>query len=307
MNQKHTGMATSYGSIKTRECEDGGHDSNNASLSVPVFLSSQEEEIDRICDRKQSWCKKSLAALFVTTFIAFAAVPYFLRVHNSNVRSAFRTTELDAEEIVRDTSTFSRSRAKAPPLAIGRPEQIALMRDHQSSPPPFSTLDPVADLNINAFDNRPFAPGEVFSELSKGFKSTGFALPTNKWYENMVLVPDKMDPTGDNQVYTVPYVLNTIGPVPGIKIHATRLLANDKIVQVTFNDGHGLTLGGAHSLSTESLNDKNDKGVKKRYGVDYVEGEHLEGSPGAKGPLTALGLTLRWEATNDDEAFNKLT
>jgi len=173
-------------------------------------------------------------------------------------------------------------------------KEIAFVGDQISSPPPFSTLDPVADLNLYDYDHRPdiSSPGKVFSELHKGQKYTGQALPTNIWYENMLLLQDGDDPSHEHRVYTIPYLLNTIGPVPGIKLHGTRLQGSDLSVQVTFNDQHGLTLGAANSLALIDLSDQgDDMGVMRRYGVDYVEGKR-------PGPLTPLGLTLKWECSS---------
>mmetsp|Transcript_5158 Transcript_5158/g.9805 ORF Transcript_5158/g.9805 Transcript_5158/m.9805 type:complete len:1224 (+) Transcript_5158:251-3922(+) len=209
--------------------------------------------------------------------------------------------------------------------SVNSEEQVALIRDHVSKPAPFSTVDPVQNLNLYSYDDRPSfsAPGQVFSYLSEGQKATGHPLPTNKWYQNMLLVPDGNEPMDNHRVYTVPYLIHAVGPVPGIKVHATRLLAMEKIVQVTFVDTHGLTLGAARSL--EHLDDGNENmwdgeanlggGVMRRYEIDLKRGERVEGGVlGAMGPLTPLGLTLKWNSTYDEkghhdgsDTFQKMT
>lgn len=209
---------------------------------------------------------------------------------------------------------LSEAEVAAPKGSLLRTEEVALYKDHLFTPPPFSTLDPVADLKVYDYDYRPQAsfPGEVFGPLHQGQKKTGVPLPTNKWYENMVLVLDGQDPSADHVVYTVPFVVNAIGPIPGIKLHATRLLAMEKIVQVTFIDRHGVTLGSAKplDLSEKSLKEQ-DAGANKRYLVDYEVGEFSEGAK--MSPLTPLGFTLQWDSSttvmdqSDASSFTKMT
>jgi hypothetical protein len=265
--------------------------SESTSMNVNVQAESSKEKSGK------SW--KIGTAVFICAAVALA------RSNHLTGNNPANNTE--------NTPLFSESRvADKPMVTLKRPDEIALIRDHTAAPPPFSTLDPVADLGIYDYDHRPdsSSPGKVFGELYKGQKYTGLPLPTNKWYENMVLVKDENDPTDEQRVYTVPYLINTIGPVPGIKLHGTRVLGMANIVQVVFIDQHGMTLGAAKSLGKTDLTDQgDDMGVQRRYKVDYVEGEHPEGSIGANGPLTPLGLTLKWEAPEDDDvsSFTKMT
>lgn len=200
-----------------------------------------------------------------------------------------------------------------PMTTLARPEEVAVIQNHYLPPLPFSTLDPVANLNLFDYDHRPesSSPGKVFDELHKGQKYTGLPLPTNKWYQNMLLISDGNEPTEQQRAYTVPYVINAIGPVPGIKLHSTRILGMARIVQVTFIDDHGVTLGAAKCLNQKSLSKQGkDFGVQRTYAVDYVKGEHVEGNEGVHGPLTPLGLTLKWNAEGQDHdvsSFTKMT
>lgn len=205
---------------------------------------------------------------------------------------------------------------------VNSQEQVALIRDHVSRPAPFSTVDPVKNLHLYSVDDRPSfsAPGQVFSYLSEGQKVTGHPLPTNKWYENMLLVPDGNDPMDNHRAYTVPYLIHAVGPIPGIKLHATRLLAMERIVQVAFVDTHGITLGAARSLELfndghNSWENETNFGVRRGYEIDLQQGDRVEGGVlGASGPLTPLGLTLRWKSTsseqhhgNHSDSFQKMT
>jgi hypothetical protein len=198
--------------------------SESTSMNVNVQAESSKEKSGK------SW--KIGTAVFICAAVALA------RSNHLTGNNPANNTE--------NTPLFSESRvADKPMVTLKRPDEIALIRDHTAAPPPFSTLDPVADLGIYDYDHRPdsSSPGKVFGELYKGQKYTGLPLPTNKWYENMVLVKDENDPTDEQRVYTVPYLINTIGPVPGIKLHGTRVLGMANIVQVVFIDQHGMTLG----------------------------------------------------------------
>lgn len=231
------------------------------------------------------WFRQSFILLFL--IIGTVVVHTYVSLNSSLQEEVIDSTQTVHEVEAGDLSSM---RSK---------EQIALSRDRIYRPPPFSTKDPVGDLKLYSY-NRPkiSSPQKVFGELNKGQERTGFPLPTNAWYENMLLLTDEMtEPSADQHVYTIPYVISAIGPVPGIKLNPTRLLAMDKIVQVTFVDSHGLTLGAAGSFGSEGSSIKAKKYVSKRYSVDHTAAyENEEDSS----PLTPLGLTLKWEANEDN-------
>jgi len=282
-------MTNVYGSIENE-------DPNSKDLNLrdekehlaPKSLDSNGQGENSNDTSKKSW--KLGAAIFICAAVALGRREY----------------------ITEDTSDMPLFSAvqNLPMTGIERPEEILLIRDHKKPPPAFSTLDPVADLGLFDYDHRPesSSPGTVFGDLHKGQKYTGMPLPTNKWYENMVLVQNGNEPSDQQQVYTVPYVINAIGPVPGIKLHATRLLGMSTIVQVSYIAPHGVTIGAAKSLDEKDLGAQSgDMGVQRRYSVDYEKGEHPEGNVGVMGPLTPLGLTLKWETDSEDSSFSKMT
>lgn len=284
-------MASFYGSIDN---DAGNQSSENGGVvfSKLVDTKNKKHPLNKF---KKLW--KVGAVLFVCANAALACKGYTRRKYKATVPALLQ--EVRPENIE---------------AGLLRHEVIALIRDQKKTPPPFSTRDPVADLKIYGYDHRPkfSKPGHVFGPLYKGQKQTGLPLPTNKWYENMVLLPDGQDPSNENNAYTVPYLVNAIGPIPGIKLHATRLLAMNKIVQVTFIDGHGMTLGTAQSCSDKDAIDQiGDIGTDRRYVIDYKEGENSEGTGGVRGPLTPLGLTLKWgsnaDKNNSDTSFTKMT
>lgn len=161
-------------------------------------------------------------------------------------------------------------------------------------PLPFSTVDPTS-LHVHAYDRPAFsAPGKVFGALHGGQYKTGVALPTNKWYENMLLMPDEQtEPIDDNRVYTVPYVINACGKLPGINVFGTKLLGMDRVIQVTFVDKFGINLGVANELSSETISDQEfESHINRKYLVDST----ADDLSGELAPLSPLGLTLKWES-----------
>ena len=92
---------------------------------------------------------------------------------------------------------------------------------------PFSTVDPT-DLGFIAIDRYDISkPGLIFGDLL----TRQIPLPTNSWYENFLLGFSNTDP--ENKVFQVPYVLDTAGPIPGMRTHATHVQANSRAIMVS--------------------------------------------------------------------------
>jgi endo-1,3(4)-beta-glucanase len=250
--------------------------------------------------------EKPIFILFLITFISFVSF-------NHGRIKGFNNDSIVAEEV----AMLVKGTGGEEMFSIDAKEQKQLLIDHNIMPLPFSTLHPVKDLQVLPYDNRPFFsnPGDVYDGLKGGQKNTGHPLSTNKWYQDLLNLPDGLTPTDEQRVYTVPYLINTVGPIPGIKLHATRIVPSDTIVQVSLVDSFGITLGAAKSItSTSSIKDLQglDRGgVQRRYCLDVEEGEHAEGGTGSTlGPLTPLGLTLKWNKDEDapeTDSFMKMS
>ncbi|KAL7552098.1 hypothetical protein ACHAWF_015310 [Thalassiosira exigua] len=158
---------------------------------------------------------------------------------------------------------------------------------------PLSSKSP-EELGVPTFE-RPESsrPEAVFGAVRDGPLSTGSGgrpLPTNEWYLNLLVgLNDDPGPNGrydnyageENRVYTIPYVVDTVGPIAGIRLHHPYVLSYGTVVQTAFVPQHGLTLGTA------------DDGFTRKYAVD-------EGTLPNK-----LGVGVRWTAdgdASDDEA-----
>jgi hypothetical protein len=70
-------------------------------------------------------------------------------------------------------------------------------------------------------------PGKVFGSLI----DKDLPLPTNTWFENFLLGSGH-DEDG-NKVFQVPYILDTAGPIAGVRTHACHVQANDRQVMVS--------------------------------------------------------------------------
>ena len=120
---------------------------------------------------------------------------------------------------------------------------------------PFSTLHPVDDLGLFGVLHTRLPPESVQ-------RGIGQALPTSAWYENL-LVADG-EPTSINKAYVIPYLVDAVGPIPGLRVHPIHLTATATTVQIHTVDTHGLTLGasnGANSTKEYSVVSTNPLGL----------------------------------------------
>jgi hypothetical protein len=111
---------------------------------------------------------------------------------------------------------------------------------------PFSVMDP-HDLGFTYVDRPEISkPGEVFRNL----RSSGAPLPTNSWCENFLLGSGHNN-AAENKVFTIPYVLDTAGPIPGVRTHASLVLGTTTSVEQTYEPENGLTLGAAEEFEAQ--------------------------------------------------------
>ena len=140
------------------------------------------------------------------------------------------------------------------------------------------------ELGILSYNRQSSRPESVFGSVQNG-SMVGVPLPTNEWYLNLVVGLD--DTPGENgqydnyasdanRVHTIPYIIDVVGPIVGIRLHYPNVLSYGTVVQSNFVPQHGLTLGTT------------DDGFTRRYQVD-------EDTLPSK-----LGIGLRWEG-NDQQ------
>jgi len=138
---------------------------------------------------------------------------------------------------------------------------------------PFSRLDPVHDLGLANFD-RPQGsrPSSVVQHSNKKMTRP---IPTNAWYQNLLMLGDDTEPTEFHRAYAIPYVLDAAGPIPGLRMHTNHISSSSNVIQLTVNNLHGVTMGAIHRTSGPA-----SKNVKKAFSVQE---------------MTQLAVTLRWE------------
>jgi len=134
--------------------------------------------------------------------------------------------------------------------------------------PPFSVLDPAEFFPVTdrPQDSRP-------SSRLSSLKEKHSALPTNAWYQNLLLLQDGENSTQYHGAYTQPYFVDVGGPIPGLRMQMGAIDGTTDQVIVADGTSDALTLGVA--LSPDTTTDSVDKG----YNV-------VAANP--------LGLTLEW-------------
>jgi len=154
-----------------------------------------------------------------------------------------------------------------------REESLALV---YSRPRPFSQKHPVTDLGIqNVARPTQTAPShQIFRLLESSASESRKPLPTSAWYQNMLQTEG--EPTNLNRAYALPYILDVVGPIPGLTLHSSFLVPTSKVIQLSNNPLFGLTLGAKGDV----FEDTKTKATRK-YSVSS---------------LTELGLTLHWDA-----------
>lgn len=106
---------------------------------------------------------------------------------------------------------------------------------------PFSKLDPVQDLGVMGVVHSRVPP----QPLARA--SQNKAVPTNAWYENLIVGAKEEPPTNIHKAYAVPYLVDVVGPLPGLRVHPNHLDTQATLVQLLVVESHGLTLGASGS------------------------------------------------------------
>jgi hypothetical protein len=83
-----------------------------------------------------------------------------------------------------------------------------------------------------------------------------------------------------HRAYAIPYIVDAVGPMPGLRIHANHIDASTSVVQVYVIEEYGLTLGATADASLAPKGaDGTVKPVSRQYTVTHT---------------TPLGVTLAW-------------
>jgi hypothetical protein len=165
----------------------------------------------------------------------------------------------------------------------------------------FSQLDPVQDLGLTNFQrprsSRPPPNLESYvlkqQQQQQGVRDTigtnasetlptpTVAIPTNAWYQNLLSVDDNDMPNSIHRAYTIPYIVDAAGPIAGLRIHVSHILATQTVIQLNVIEEHGLVVGAAAAASAVSAHQqqRDDEILNTRFHVDN---------------MTPLAITLGW-------------
>jgi hypothetical protein len=143
---------------------------------------------------------------------------------------------------------------------------------------PFSNLHPVDDMGLYDYPRpKTSIPARPIKEGLLNRKN----FPTNSWYQSLLLPAD--EPTDIHRAYAIPYVVDTVGPMPGLRLHPNHIDASSFVIQLYVINEYGLSVGAATdaTLSSKALekHGKSDAPPTHQYKVTHA---------------THLGVTLNW-------------
>lgn len=216
--------------------ETSGRSTGSLELLVPANLIA----VDNQNRAKKVWGSlgKCSAALLV---IALSAAAIFSLKPNHQVPGATGTS---TSPVTNPTT----------PVSVG-------------GPLPLSRFDPVGDFNVFKL----VRPDDT-SPPDHIRRNPGEAVPTCQWYQNLVLL--RGEPSSVQRVYTVPFIVDTVGAIPGVRMHPNRVVGTNTVIQLAYDEPHGLTIG-----STWNANKPGETVLSKKYSVVNT---------------TPLAITLGW-------------
>eukprot|EP00934_Nitzschia_sp_Nitz4_P007562 Nitzschia sp. Nitz4//scaffold27_size158506//54819//58530//NITZ4_002596-RA/size158506-snap-gene-0.215-mRNA-1//-1//CDS//3329545476//7552//frame0 len=147
---------------------------------------------------------------------------------------------------------------------------------------PYSSQDPVDDVGLANFDrSTQTSPSSRLSALSQQA-----AVPTNAWYQNLLLLLDSETPTDNHRVYTMPYMVDVNGPIPGLRVHSSSITSSSAQVIVSVNDPYAVTLGATGDGTTDVPTDwgytvptANDLGITLEWNYAAMTSSLVRGMP----------------------------
>ena len=140
---------------------------------------------------------------------------------------------------------------------------------------PFSQLDPVSGLRLPSLARPSISsPSSRLDPLRS--VNPKQPLPTNSWYQNILLLKDNQSPTKDHRAYTMPYIVDVAGPIPGLRVHHSKVETTKTQIIVGIDEPVALTLGATQNIFGRILVDPS---ADKAYSVVAA---------------TDLGVTLQW-------------
>lgn len=158
---------------------------------------------------------------------------------------------------------------------------------------PFSDLDPVDDLGLPEVtrEDDVAPPWEVLDPSMKSEQDHRNALPTNAWYQNLI-VSRRGEPSNLQRAYPAPYLVDVVGMIPGLRAHVTHVESNDVVMQLSFNEDFGLVLGATKALMSGGDDNDDDKSSSN-------DNDEWKSHQYTISSANNLGVTLEWVSLHD--------
>ena len=166
---------------------------------------------------------------------------------------------------------------------------------------PFSLLHPVLDLGLPVVTRSEGASPDwsyfgqelqlnnnrnanLHNNGEKGRSNDGRrrAIPTNAWYQNLLLARGKY-PSNLQRAYPSPYLVDVVGMIPGLRVHSSHINANSMVMQLSFNEDYGLVVGATNDKSFIITDDDGEEHDDTPLPHTYKVTE-----------MTDVGITLEW-------------
>jgi hypothetical protein len=247
--------------------EDGGKEMETLSgeaieTSVKQLDVLEFQNEEKPSSRRCRWSWRSALLVVLLAVVGVVVVPVVVVLNKKSISSTATSVEGSSQE---------------PPGAEENtePEEDEPQEPPKTEPPrPFSTLDPIDDLNVlhyqRSIDSSPSTRLDPLRD-----RDSNLALPTNEWYENLLLLQQDKEPSADHRAYAVPYVVDAAGAIPGLRIHSFRVDATATTVTLAVNEPQALTLGATVDFRFQDIDSSEPKGYSVR-------------------AATKLGVTLEW-------------
>lgn len=123
---------------------------------------------------------------------------------------------------------------------------------------PFSNIDPATKL-FSYVRPQESSPSGRLNAMRRSLTPTSIQrgndsrpLPTSAWYQNMLMLGEQEEPTTTHRVYSMPYVLDAAGKIPGLRVHTFTKVTTFNTVNLNVNEPHALTLGAALDFTAPS-------------------------------------------------------
>jgi hypothetical protein len=225
----------------------------------------------------------SIMSVLIIISISWWSYTVILPPHEMGVRSS--SSSSDNNDIVNDYNTIDKD-------TDIQTKQTQILNPKHHAKVPFSILDPVNDLGLYHYsrsDDSSPRSAMMLGQYSEAMKHKQddikdnensnetttmqhSVFPTNAWYQNLLMYENKTSsdqkPGLEYRAYTIPYIVDVTGPIPGLRVHANQIGASSNVIQLNIITEYGLTLGA----SINPIGDNNNNNDKMNNGNSSISG-----------------------------------